>query len=283
VFAWLLAGITIAVTTAWPTWWSKNAYLPSFNAATWLGQAFIVNWWSPPYNFAWWSLTVEVSFYAILPLLIPVFRAIRRQPAILLATFYGALLLSAVAYNRVEIPIIRDLVNYASCFAAGLVLASKEVLARGAYAAMLSGVCLTIASINLPSFNPHIGWGLFYFGIVATALNRCSPFSSQLSSNFLVWLGERSYSLFLTHYTVIALTCWAVSVLVDAKGPIYYVATRSIAVVSSMLVAMMLFNFVERRFASGLVTADHFWPPLPKAMVSAWNVCSRAAVGAKQT
>jgi hypothetical protein len=46
VFAWLLAGITIAITTAWPTWWSKSAYLPSFKAETWLGQAFIINWWS---------------------------------------------------------------------------------------------------------------------------------------------------------------------------------------------------------------------------------------------
>jgi peptidoglycan/LPS O-acetylase OafA/YrhL len=143
VFAWLLAGITIAITTVWPTWWSKSAYLPSFKAETWLGQAFIINWWSAPYSFPWWSLTVEVSFYAILPLLIPVFRAIRPQPAIVLGTFCGALLFSGIAYDRVEIAVIRDLVNYAACFTAGLVLASQEVSSRCAYVAVLGGVFLT--------------------------------------------------------------------------------------------------------------------------------------------
>jgi peptidoglycan/LPS O-acetylase OafA/YrhL len=124
LFAWLLAGAAIAVTSAWPTWWSVNAYLPSFKVGEWLGQSFILNWWSPPYNFAWWSLTIEVSFYVLLPLLIPIFRAIHQQPAALITIFLGTLLLSLVAFNRVDIPVIRDLVNYASCFAAGLVLAS---------------------------------------------------------------------------------------------------------------------------------------------------------------
>ena len=114
-----------------------------------------------------------------------------------------------------------------------------------------------------------MGWGLFYFGTAATALDRCSPVSKQLSSKLFVWLGERSYSLFLTHGTIIVLTFWATSLCLDANGAIWYVATRSIAVAVSMLVAMILFNFVERRFATGLVTADHFWPPLRKAMVSA--------------
>ena len=262
---WLLAGITIAATTAWPTWWSESAYLPSFNAADWLGQAFIVNWWTPPYSFAWWSLTVEVSFYIVFPLLVPVFRAIHRQPAFLISTFCGVLLLSAFAYRQVEIPVIRDLVNYASCFAAGMVLASRDVSARDAFIAMLIGACLIIASISLPNLNPHVGFALFYFGIVATASDRCTPLSKRLSSNILVWLGERSYSLFLTHHTIIVLTGWAISLLVDTKGYIYYVTTRFIAAVLSMLVAMILFSLVERRFATNLVTANQFWPPLRNA------------------
>jgi len=272
VVAWLLAGMTIAITTAWPTWWSISAYLPAFDWGTWLGQAFILNWWSTPYSFAWWSLTVEISFYVILPLLISTFRAIRHQPVILFSVFCGASLLSAVAYKGIPIPVIGDLVNYASCFTAGLVLASREVSARAAYAALLGGVFMIVASIALPSVNPHIGWAFLYFGIVATALDTSSPLSKRLSSYFLVWLGERSYSLFLTHHTCIVLTYWAISQLVDTKGPTYYVASRSVAVVLSMLVAMVLFNFVERRFAAGLVTANHFWP-LPTS--ASWRSAPR--------
>jgi peptidoglycan/LPS O-acetylase OafA/YrhL len=262
--AWLLAGATIAVTSGWPTWWSVNASLPSFKMGEWLGQIFILNWWSPPYNFAWWSLTVEVSFYLLLPLLIPIFRAIHQQPALVFTAFLGTVLLSAIAFNRVDVPVIRDLVTYASCFAGGLVLASREVSAQASCAALLGGLCLTVGSTLFPSLNPHAGWGLFYFGIVATAMDRSSGLAKRLSSDTLVFLGERSYSLFLTHYSIIALTCWAVSMVVDSKGPTYFVATRLIAVPLSVLVAMMLFRYVERYFATGLVTGDLFWPRWPQ-------------------
>jgi peptidoglycan/LPS O-acetylase OafA/YrhL len=257
VIAWLLAGLAIGIATAWPTWWSKSAFLPPFDWSAWLGQIFIVNWWSTPYSFAWW-----IAFYAIFPLLIPGFRVIRQRPAIVLSVFCGTLCLSAFAYNRISVPVVRDLVNYASCFAAGIVLATCEVPARRAYLALLSGLLLISAAIILPAVNPHVGWGLFYFGIVATALDQLSDLSQRLSSSFLVWLGERSYSLFLTHHTIIVLTYLAISFLVDAKGPAFYLCTRFISVLFSLLAAMLLFSFVERRFASGLATANYFWPPV---------------------
>jgi peptidoglycan/LPS O-acetylase OafA/YrhL len=259
--AWLLAGATIAAINSWPTWWSVNASLPSFKMSQWLGQAFILNWWSLPYNFAWWSLTVEVSFYVLLPLLIPIFRAIHRQPAILFTAFLGMVLLSVIGYNRIDVPVISDLVTYASCFAAGLVLASRDVFPKVIYPALLGGLCLTVGSIFCPSLNPHVGWGLIYFGIVAIAMDRSSNLARQLSKDILVFLGERSYSLFLTHYSVIELTCWATSMVIYSKGTTYFIATRLIAASLSVLVAMMLFRYVERYFATGLVTGDIFWPP----------------------
>jgi peptidoglycan/LPS O-acetylase OafA/YrhL len=279
VAAWLLAGLAIAVTTAWPTWWSTSAYLPTFNWGSWLGQLFIIDWWSTLFNFAWWSLDVEISFYVLLPLLIPIFRPIRSRPVILFAVLCGVAILSAVAYVPYEantvsssilpIPVLRHLLNYSACFTAGLVIASHEVSARSAYAAVLAGVVMTIAATVQPGINPHIGWAFLYFGIVATALNQVSPLATRLSADFLVWLGERSYSLFLTHFSVIVLTYWGVSLFVGTKGVAYYLATRSIAAVFSLLTAMVLFSFVECRFANGLVTANRFWPPTPSLKPSA--------------
>lgn len=261
--AWLLAGMAIAITTAWPTWWSLSAWLPRFTWSDWLAQMFIVNWWSPPYAFAWWSLTVEVAFYGVLPFLIPLFKSIHRQPVVLLSVLCGAAVLSLGAYNKVSIPVVRDLINYAPCFVAGLILASHEVSARFAWAALLSGVALIISYFNLPSFNPHVGWGLIYLGVVAFAMDRCSHLSSYLSFAPLVWLGERSYSLFLTHHTVIVMIYWLSSLLIDTKGIAFYLVTRVAALAASIFIAMITFSFVERRFAKGLVTADQFWPPLP--------------------
>lgn len=262
VAAWLVAGLIIAITTAWPTWWTNSAFLPQFNWGAWLSQLFIVNWWVMPFSFAWWSLTVEIAFYFMFPLLIPVFRAIRQQPTILLVVFCSTVLLAVVAYNRVSIPVIRDLVNYASCFAAGLVLATHDISVRTVHFALLGGLSLIFAATVFPDVNPHVGWGLCYFGVVATALDRLSPLSQRLSSSLLVWVGERSYSLFLIHGSIIELTYWSISLMVDGKGPAYYLATRAFAILLSMFAAMLLFSCVERRFASGLVTADHFWPPL---------------------
>lgn len=260
IVAWILAGVTIAVTTFWPTWWSLNASLPSFKTTEWLGQLFILNWWSPPYNFAWWSLTIEVSFYVLLPFLIPIFRAVHKRTALLIAIFFGTVVLSVAAFDRVDVPVIGSLLTYASCFAAGLVLASREIPITIRYVVLFSGACLTLASLFVASLNPHIGWGLIYFGIVAIAMDTSTELAKRLSSDVLVWFGERSYSLFLTHYSVIALTCWTISMMVSAKGTAYFITTRLIAVTLSMLVAMVLFRYVERHFASGLMTGHKFWP-----------------------
>lgn len=263
IFAWLLAGLTIAITTAWPTWWTKSAYLPRFDRSDWMGQLAIVNWWSTPYSFAWWSLTVEIAFYAILPLLVPIFRANRDRPKFMLIVYCGSLIVSMLAYDRVQVPVVQHLVNYASCFTGGLVLASRALPAWQIRSALLAGAPIVLASVISPTVNPHVGWGLIYLAVTAFALDTLSPLSRGLSSSLLVWLGERSYSLFLTHHTVIVLTFWSMSMLVGGKGPIYYVGSRATSIALSLLVAMALFSLVERRFASGLVTSYQFWPPLP--------------------
>jgi peptidoglycan/LPS O-acetylase OafA/YrhL len=45
------------------------------------------------------------------------------------------------------------------------------------------------------------------------------------------------------------------------KSSAYFLVTRLAGLPAALLVAMVLFTVVERRFARGLVTADAFWPP----------------------
>ncbi len=262
--AWLLAGATIMLMTVSPTWWSVSASLPAFDAGEWLAQVFILNWWAPYYNVAWWSLNVEVAFYTLLPLLIPLFRLIRSQPVLLTMTLVATVALALGAHNALDVPVITELASYASCFAAGLILSSSEVSARVRRGAMLLGFGWVFATLTIPSLNQHIGWGLVYFGLVASAMDQQSDSARLFSSNLLVWLGERSYSLFLTHYSVITLTCWAVSYVFYQKGATYFLVTRAVAITLSLLVAMALFMWVERRFATGLVTGDSFFPSFEK-------------------
>lgn len=86
----------------------------------------------------------------------------------------------------------------------------------------------------------------------------------------MVWLGERSYSLFLTRYAVINLACLIGSSLF-ARGFAYVVVSRALAVVGSLIVSGLLFSLVERHFARGLVTADKW---LPGSRPSAQLACA---------
>jgi len=78
----------------------------------------------------------------------------------------------------------------------------------------------------------------------------------------MVWLGERSYSLFLFHFTAFAAVNWAVSLISPDKDLGYFFVTRFVGISIAFLGAMLIFHFVERRFARNLVTADQFWPPI---------------------
>jgi peptidoglycan/LPS O-acetylase OafA/YrhL len=83
-----------------------------------------------------------------------------------------------------------------------------------------------------------------------------------LSSPIMVWTGERSYSLFLIHFTVFAGVNYAVSWFIPGRTATYFALTRLLGVSGAVLAAMVLFHLVERRFARNLVTDRYFWPRL---------------------
>ena len=76
----------------------------------------------------------------------------------------------------------------------------------------------------------------------------------------MIWLGERSYSLFLIHFSVFYLVDNLSAHLSTHRGMAYGLLSRGIGVPLAFLAAMTLFYFVERRQARGLVTANMFWP-----------------------
>jgi peptidoglycan/LPS O-acetylase OafA/YrhL len=116
--AWLLAGLQIYLLTTFPTWWTERASLPSFSLSDWISQIGIIYIGNHSYNFAWWSLTIEVAFYVMLPAIIPLVRhANRRQTGVFIA-FLGSIAVSSVyALPSVgNVPILSPMAIYASCF-----------------------------------------------------------------------------------------------------------------------------------------------------------------------
>lgn len=265
VAAWILSGIAVAAATTWPTWWTEGSKLPAFSFSAWVSQIGIVYFGREPMNFAWWSLTVEVMFYLLIPLVVLALRG-GRPSVISITTLLLAACAVAVTMNNVDIGItlaganeLHSLLIYASCFAGGIVLAWRDVPTAWKWGCFITGCIYMMAGSAEPRLNVHIGWGLMFTGLVALAMSG-GILQRVLAAPILVWLGERSYSWFLTHYAVIGLVCHGTSMVIESKGAAYFLITRAISIPLSLLVAMVLFSFVEKRFASGLATGEAFWP-----------------------
>jgi len=267
--AWLLAGATVAVVAAYPTWWPSA--MPAFDWGTWASQAFIFYAGNSAYNFAWWTLTIEVLFYVLAPLLVLVLagRSERTMAIVLVASIVlsqGATLIPA---GSPLLGLAERFLVFASCFVGGMLLATYKLSTSTRWAICGAGALFIAGNAIDARVDGHVGFGLLYMAIVSSAMQDRSFLNVALSRQLPVWLGERSYSLFLTHYSVIALACWSTSLLIHDKGAAYFVVSRTIAIVGALLVSCALFELVESRFAHGLSTVGEWWPGRRRSAVDA--------------
>jgi peptidoglycan/LPS O-acetylase OafA/YrhL len=264
--AWLLTGLAVYLVGRYPTWWTGSAGLPPFHWLDWWAQAGIL-YFGTPYNFAWWSLTIEVMFYVAVPLLVPlVIWVLKTNTGRGMAGLFALSLAISVMFYAMPEPAaawlrpVRTLFTYASCFCAGICLAHRNLPRPLTFMVLGLGLAWVVLAVPFPVLNLHAGWGLIHMGVAAWALDERTQLSRWLSSWFLVWLGERSYSLFVVHYAVIVMVCHAVSLMLPVPGALYLVLTRGLSLGLSLLAAMLVFHGVERHFARNLATADAFWP-----------------------
>jgi peptidoglycan/LPS O-acetylase OafA/YrhL len=270
--AWLITGLAVYFA---PVLGAEAAYFPSFDVRAGLWQLGIL-YVGPHWGWAWWSLSVEILFYLLLPVIVPFFSRIpaRTSWMLVMLALAAAISMSLQAGARdfvSKIPIeFGGLVLYAPCFLAGLILSRVDLPRTVARCLMLVGVALLATSSIAPVGQKIAGYGLLYTGLVSRALDPASGISRMLSGWFLVWLGERSYSLFLIHCAVILMVSEAFAVLMPSRGLGGLLAVRATSVVGSLLAAMLLFSYIERRFAYGLATGNVFWPrkPPPRGAVA---------------
>lgn len=272
ILAWLLAGGVIYLTSTWGTWWTSTASLPHFVPVDWLLQAVILSFGPPHYSFVWWSLGVEVMFYLLVPLLIPLVMRLPQRAAASVAVLAPCVALAL--WLPAEYPglyatrgDVGQLIVYLPCFAAGLLLARTDWSRRVAFSVGIAGALLLALAYAIPLLQPHVGYGLLYVAIVSRACDRKGAISRLLGRWHFVWLGERSYSLFLMHAPVIVMTYYLASKLLISSGGTFILVTRLVAVPVALFVAMLSFHLIERRFARGLITGESFWPVRPKPVV----------------
>ena len=217
-----------------------------------------------------WSLAVEVSFYAALPLLayllVTVLCRRRWRPEVLLAGLFALAMVSPlwllVVHTTDWLPSAAGmwLPAHLSWFAGGMALAVLHVLGVGCRARVAVPLAVglyLVASTEIAGhiIGPDTWWqplakSLLY-GAIATlvvaplALGDRGRYPRLLASRTMVWLGEISYEIFLLHVVVMAVLMGAVLQwpLFTGSIAVLYLAT----VASTVPLAVLLRRLTHRR------------------------------------
>ncbi len=236
-----------------------------------LRQALIINHSGIYFNLAWWSLQIEAIFYILVPAFVFLFSISKqlnyiRVFAVLAGTLIGSYLLQGFAdqyfqhlYSKQYATLnMYRFIDYPLSFVLGVYLARFDF-------DLWFGRVLCIAGIGFILFSgtygPLInsGYSMLYAGIMIFAFKE-QWLQRILDKPIMIWIGERSYSLFLIHFSVFYLVDYICSMIFADRNIYYGIATRSFGVLLAFIMALLLFHFVERRQAKGLITDKAFWP-----------------------
>lgn len=261
-----------------PTWYNEHGLRMQFTWMETLKEAAIISFDGRFYNLSWWSLQIEMAFYLMAPLIVFIFPTAERinNRRIVLTIFFtlAATLLLQLLLDA-YIPSIYSTthyvfsigksIEYPICFLLGIFVAIKDLTLKHARAFLICGVVCIVGGLLLVSKSLiffsilHTGYGFLYAGVIVMGFHFKS-LRNVLSTPFMIWLGERSYSLFSTFLSVFYLTDNLVSHFVSGRNAYYGLLTRGLGIPFAVFIAMLLFHFVERKQAHGLITGDIFWP-----------------------
>ena len=282
-FAFIFGALVVWFMTAYPTWYNIKGMHQAFSWEETLHEAFIFSFSGTYYNLAWWSLQIEIFFYMLVPVIIYIFPKPEKLTTTRIITLSVITYLTGYAFQHISTHICWQLYSYTYdvanfgrfmeyplCFLMGIFLASKDFNLSFAYRAISIGLIMVVAGLALMNYTHviyshtfisllHAGYGIFYAGIITLSFNLAS-FKNFLRKPLMIWFGERSYSIFLIHFSVFYLTDNIVSRFTTDRSALYGILTRAIGIPLALFLAMLLFHFVERRQAKGLVTEKAFWP-----------------------
>jgi peptidoglycan/LPS O-acetylase OafA/YrhL len=253
-----------------PTWWAHV-----FGVQTWSGDLNVAYGFNGP----GWSVGVELFLYALFPLLIVPFRAIRSRPRalIIVAAACVAITFAAVAVTyalgtadlpltdpasahrwlyRTPLTRIPDFVLGISLGYLLLATRGRDLTRTGILLQAIGGIAViglmlipglpfTIWSLDAANTVP---FALLMLGLVWAADSRLARF---LASGTLVLLGESAYAFYLWHQTIVGLvfsgetttTAWAITWVVA------FLITTLVALGSHLLVEQPARTWLRRHLA----------------------------------
>ena len=267
--AFLFGTFVVYLNTYYPTWYS--AILMRLSWESTIKQLFILQTGATYYNLAWWSIQVEFVFYLLVPLIIATFpkpAKIKDSLLFKLVFITGALAVcgqylftrfAPELYSTDHVTLkIYTFIDFPVCFMLGTYMAAKDTKIAHALILLFSGVFVVAMSLDYPPIF-HSGAGMACAGFTMLAFHSQS-LKTFLSKPIMIWIGERSYSIYLIHFSVYYFVNYLVSHITSDRNAMYAILTRTIELPLALFFSMLLFHFVERKQARGLVTATAFWP-----------------------
>lgn len=217
---WLQMAVVLAATPLLPWLWRSFSWAElAQTLVLWINMPPTM---VKPFNGVWWTLPIELSFYVALPLLVAAGRrigwaaVIAGSVALTVGWRWAVMARHPGEHMVAHLPVLDMLPGSLATFAAGMFLAltqgspawrwTRSILlgAAAAYAGLVTALMVNIATYwsghwMLAVWNPALGW------VIAAALGGllATPASRRwLGGPVMIWLGERSFGIYLWHFPV---------------------------------------------------------------------------------
>lgn len=269
--------LVIYLNTYYPTWYSHILLRLTWKDT--IRQLFIIQIGSRYYNLAWWSIQVEFMFYLMVPFIIWWFpRGNRLKESSLFKYVFAGTVISVITqqlftrflpglYQPVNsILSLVVFIDFPVCFLLGTYMAARDSTLRSGFMLFSLGIFVITMSLDYrPMFHTGAGMACAGFTMIVFHSKRLQQI---FSTPIMIWIGERSYSIYLIHFSVYYMVNYLVSHITPERNAMYAILTRSIEIPTALFLSMLLFHFVERYQARGLVTEKAFWPWQAKKVIA---------------
>ena len=201
-----------------------------------------------------WSLSIESQFYVLAPLIFVVSRQKRWLQISLFVTVFLVAVISAVTSSSLTLvyssTITRSAEITAGCLLAFAIKPIQRFTSKPFFNHVTSGLSLLalgiLTALTLNSdmqTDAYAHGGLVLVSLLSALLIIGASFGKVASAVFsfqpLTWLGRISYSLYLVHFPIRILLIWS---------GIWPEIQTWLSVAVSIIVASLLFRFIERPF-----------------------------------
>jgi peptidoglycan/LPS O-acetylase OafA/YrhL len=255
VLVWLVASVWVVTTMLRPV---HTEEIWRFRDVIW--HLLLLHAWgfvkAPSWNLPSWSISAEWFAYLLFPLIAPMLNNIRTV-TIAFGLAILALLVTVAAFIIQEWGVsssivgVPALVRVSGEFICGAALCRTVQLAQNSFsskqAEFLGGGAFVFfilgASIGAPDF--------FLIGLLAMTIVGASTakgyFAAALKSVLMVWLGEISYSLYMTHFLVLSVIDHpAIGLHIRSWSMPARIVALVITLAACLATAAVMFYVVER-------------------------------------